>query len=79
MKKETGIIIPTSLFKKLIQYHILKLENSLELEQEIEKELDEKLHRVVQHELYTKYKIAPTEEERKEAYAKYLNSFLESK
>jgi len=75
-KKEAGIIISTSLFKKLIQYHILKLENSLELEQEIEKELDEKLHRVVQHELYTKYKTAPTEEERKEAYDKYLNSFL---
>jgi len=74
-KKEAGIIISTSLFKKLIQYHVLKLENSSALEQEIEKELEAKLHKVVQHELYTQYKTAPTEEEREEAYIKYLNSF----
>jgi len=77
MKKESSVTISASLFKKLIQYHVLELENSEKLGQEIEKELEEKLHRLAQHELYTQYKTAPTEEEREKAYAKYLNSFLE--
>lgn len=35
--------------------------------------LDEKLNKLVEHELYTKYKTAPTEEEREKARQEFLD------
>jgi hypothetical protein len=40
---------------------------------EIEKGLEQKLDAMVKRELYTKYKTAPTEEEKEEARQKYLD------
>jgi hypothetical protein len=44
-----------------------------ELRPEIEKGLEQKLDAMVKRELYTKYKTAPTEEEKEEARQKYLD------
>ena len=40
---------------------------------QIKKGLEEKLEAMVRRELYTKYKTAPTEEEREKARQEYLN------
>ena len=44
-----------------------------ELSPEIQKGLEAKLEAMVKRELYTKYKTAPTEEEREQARKEYLD------
>ena len=41
---------------------------------EIKRGLEEKLEAMVKRDLYTKYKTAPTEEEREKARLKYLDA-----
>mgnify|MGYP006949259305 CR=1 FL=1 len=53
--------ISEELFFALLKYHLLKMDDVLP---EIKKGLEEKLEAMVRRDLYTKYKTAPTEEER---------------
>lgn len=62
--------ISEDLFLLLIKYHILEYYNE---EEKIVNQLNEKLDRIVNRNLYTKYKTAPTEEEKEKARQEYLD------
>ena len=59
-----NIQISEELFFALLKYHLV--------ETEIKKGLEDKLEAMVRRDLYTKYKTAPTEEEREKARQEYL-------
>ena len=65
-----NVQISQELFFDLVRFHLLEME---ELSLEIQKGLEAKLEAMVKQELYTKYKTAPTEEEREQARKKYLD------
>ena len=54
----------------LIKYFLIE---QAELLPEIQKGLEQKLDALVMRELYTKYRTAPTEEEREKARREYLD------
>ena len=62
--------ISEDLFLLLIKYHILEYYND---EEKIVTGLKEKYNSIVNRSLYTKYKTAPTEEEKEKARQKYLD------
>lgn len=65
-----NIQISEQLFFALLKYHLMDMEDVLP---EIRKGLEMKMEAMVKRELYTKYKIAPTEEERENARQEYLD------
>ena len=65
-----NVQISQELFIALMRYFLLEQE---ELHPEIKKGLEKKLDALVMRELYTKYKIAPSEEEREKARREYLD------
>ena len=65
-----SVQINMDLFRKLLLYHVGLDDSGAE---EIRKGLEKKLDARVQHELYAKYKTAPTEEERERARLEYLD------
>lgn len=65
-----NVQISHKLFVALIKYFLLEQE---ELLPEIQKGLEQKWDALVTRELYTKYKTAPTEEEREKARREYLD------
>lgn len=65
-----NVQISHELFMTLIKYFFFEREN---LFSEIQKKLEQKLDALVARELYTKYKTAPTEEEKEKARQEYLN------
>ena len=64
-----NVQIPYDLFVALVEYH---LGYDDEYEDEIRQGLEQKLDSLVRHELYTKYKTAPTQEEQEKARWEYL-------
>ena len=62
--------IPYELFVALLRYHLLEDDCCAE---EIRQGLEQKLDSLVRHELYKKYKTAPTQEEREKARQEYLD------
>lgn len=62
--------ITRELFFKLLRYHLL---DKFEEKEEIEKGLEAKLNTMVNHEIYSKLKTAPTEEEREKSRQEYLD------
>ena len=65
-----NVQISQELFIALMKYFLLEQE---ELLPEIKKGLEKKLDALVTRELYTKYKTAPSEEEREKARLEYLD------
>jgi len=65
-----NVQITNELFTKLLQFHLLDI---YETEGYIKKELERKLDAMLRHEVYTKSKTAPTEEERERSRQKYLD------
>lgn len=65
-----NVQISQELFIALMRYFMLEQE---ELLLEIKKGLEKKLDALVMRELYTKYKTAPSEEEREKARREYLD------
>ena len=59
-----NVQIPYDLFVALVEYH---LGYDDEYEDEIRQGLEQKLDALVRHELYAKYKTAPSAEEREQA------------
>lgn len=65
-----NVQIPYDLFMELLHYHLVQEDDYAE---DIRRSLEEKLDAMVRHELYVKYKTAPTEEEREKARLEYLD------
>ena len=71
------IRISSELFVKLLQYFndsTLTDDELIELSNEISDELNNKLDKLVTRDLFTKYKIAVTPEDREKARMKYLDA-----
>ena len=65
-----NIQIPEELFIALMKYHLLDIE---EVQPEIKKGLMDKMDSISMRLLYSKYKTAPTEEEKQRARQEYLD------
>ena len=65
-----NVQIPQELFMKLLRYHPLDDDSCTE---DVKKGLEQKMKTMVERELYTKSKTAPTEEEREKARQEYLD------
>lgn len=65
-----NVQITYELFLELIKYHLLESVADTEI---IKKELTKKIDALVMRELYSKYKTAPTEEEKEKARKEYLD------
>ena len=65
-----NVQIPYALFMALLRYHLVEDGSCVD---EIRRGLEKKLDSMVRHELYAKYKTAPTEEEREKARKEYLD------
>ena len=65
-----NVQISSQLFFNLIRFHLLEMDEVLP---EINKGLEQKIEALARRELYTKYKTAPTEEEREKARQEYLD------
>ena len=70
-----NVQIPQELFMKLLQYHLLNDDSCTE---DVKKGLEQKMNTMVERELYTKSKNAPTEEEREKARQEYLDRRLDN-
>lgn len=64
------IQISEELFIALMKYHVMGLQ---EVQPEIEKGLMDKMDSITMRLLYSKYKTAPTEEEKEKARKEYLD------
>lgn len=65
-----NVQIPQELFMKLPRYHLLDDHSCTE---DVKKGLEQKMNTMVERELYTKSKTAPTEKERQKARQEYLD------
>ena len=70
-----NVQIPQQLFMKLLRYHLLDDDSCTE---DVKKGLEQKMKTMVERELYTKSKNAPTEEEREKARQEYLDRRLDN-
>lgn len=72
-----NIQIPEDLFYDILRYYVITSEGE-EVPEELDKRvfsgLTDKVQKIIDRELYTTYKTAPTEEEREKARKKYLDS-----
>lgn len=69
--REKSIQIPERLFLEMAQYFLLDKKDA-SMEKNIVKGLDDKIEAVIRHDLYTKYKTAPTPEQQEQARKEYL-------
>ena len=65
-----NVQISQELFMKLLRYHLLDDDSCAD---DVKKGLEQKMKTMVERELYTKSKTAPTEEEREKARQEYLD------
>lgn len=65
-----NVMIPEELFGKIIKYHLLDQEQEAD---DIRISLEKKLDAMVNREVYSKSKTAPTEEEREKFRQEYLD------
>ena len=68
--KNRNVQIPYELFFQILQYFLME---NYESEEIIRQGLERKLDTMVNRELYSKYKTAPTEEEREKSRQEYLD------
>lgn len=68
--KNRNVQIPYELFFQLLRYFLMEDYESKEI---IRQGLERKLDTMVNRELYSKYKTAPTEEEREKSRQEYLD------
>ena len=64
-----NVQISQELFMKLLRYHLVE---DFSCEDDIKKGLEQKMNAMVEWELYTKSKTAPSEKEREKARQEYL-------
>lgn len=68
--KNRNVQIPYELFFQLLRYFLME---NYESEEIIQQGLERKLDTMVNRELYSKYKTAPSEEEREKSRQEYLD------
>ena len=68
--KNRNVQIPYELFFQLLQYFLME---NYESEETIRQGLERKLDTMVNRELYSKYKTAPSEEEQEKSRQEYLD------
>ena len=68
--KNRNVQLPSELFFQILQYFLME---NYESEEIIRQGLERKLDTMVNRELYSKYKTAPTEEARERARKEYLD------
>lgn len=68
--KNKNVQIPYELFFQLLQYHLMDMDEG---EEKIKEGLEKKLNSLVERELYSRYKTAPTEEEKEKYRQEYLD------
>ena len=72
-----NIQIPETLFYDILRYYLISSNGGdvpKDLDKTVFEGLSDKVQKIIDRELYTKYKTAPTEEEREKARKKYLDS-----
>lgn len=72
-----NIQIPETLFYDILRYYLISSNGGdvpKDLDKTVFEGLSDKVQKIIDRELYTKYKTAPTEEEREMARQKYLDS-----
>lgn len=67
-----NVQISFSLFMDLLDYFVLEISEA-EAYERIVDGLNQKIDKMIMHDLYEKYKTAPTEEEREAARQEYLD------
>lgn len=72
MSRDKSIQISEQLFLKIAQYFLLPERRDTILEKSIVNGLSDKLEAIIRHDLYTKYKTAPTNEQKEKARLEYL-------
>lgn len=70
VEKIKSVQIPYDLFVDLVLYH---LRGEDDVEEEIRRGLEQKLDAMLRRHLYSRYKTAPTEEQRERARQEYLD------
>lgn len=70
--KAKNITIPESLWWDMVRYCLVEECQTEDRYRLIEKGITAKLDRMAEHEAYTKYKTAPTPQQREEARKEYL-------
>ena len=65
-----NVQIQQELIMKLVRYHLLDDDSC---DEDVKKGLEQKMNAMVERELYTKSKTAPSEEEREKARQEYLD------
>ena len=65
-----NVQIPYELFVSLLRYHLMEDDDCLN---EIRQGLEQKLDAMLNRQIYSRYKTAPTEEEREQARQEYLD------
>ncbi len=73
MPKEKQIQIPAQLYNVMAMYILDESFRTDDNFKYIEKEILKKIDRQLEHELYTKYKCAPSQEEKEKARKEYLD------
>ena len=73
MNKEKQIQIPEKLFTLMAAYILEEDLRTNENYKIIEKGIFDKIDRQIEHDLYTKYKTAPTEQQKEDARKQYLD------
>ncbi|MDO4976818.1 MAG: complexin-2 [Eubacteriales bacterium] len=68
--KRKNVQLSFELFAALVKFHLLQ---DASYENEIKEGLEKKLDALVNHELYARYKTAPTAEEKEKARLEYLD------
>lgn len=68
--KNKNVQIPYELFLLLLQYHLMEYRQN---EEKIRQGLEKKMNAMVEREIYSRYKTAPTEEEREKYRKEYLD------
>lgn len=68
--KNKNVQIPYELFLLLLQYHLMEYRQN---EEKIRQGLEKKMNVMAEREIYSRYKTAPTEEEREKYRKEYLD------
>ena len=71
--REKSVSIPQSLFRDIALYMLFDSDRTEERLRRIQRGIDEKLDRMAEHDLYTRYKTAPTDAEKEKARQEYLD------
>lgn len=73
MVREKQIQVSEKLFTQMCAYILMPEYNTEEKYKDIEKGIYAKIDRMQEHDLYTKYKTAPTDEQKEKARQEYLD------